>query len=62
MQRLFTQVGFQDVDIKAFYRASDYFAFFVPAYVVVALFENACALLDLRAFASGFVISARRPL
>ena len=61
MAGLFRQAGFADIDIKPFYRASDYFAFFLPAYVVVALFENMCSGLGLRTFCSGFVISAVRP-
>lgn len=60
MTRLFRTAGFVDVDVKAFYRASDYFAFFLPTYLVVALFENLCSELDWRALASGFLISARR--
>jgi SAM-dependent methyltransferase len=61
MSRLLTHNGFVDIDIKAFYRASDYFAFFLPAYLMVALFENLCSALNMSFFASGFVLSARRP-
>lgn len=61
MTRLFHRQGFADVDVRAFYRASDYFAFLLPAYVAVALFENLCAMLGWRMLASGFVISARKP-
>lgn len=60
MTRLFKRVGFTDVQVKPFYRASDYFAFFVPAYVLIALAENVAALLHARVFASGFVISAAK--
>ncbi|NCO22324.1 MAG: hypothetical protein GW905_10090 [Rhodobacterales bacterium] len=61
MERLFRQTGFTKISVKPFYRANDYFAFFVPAYVLVSLLENLCNLLRLRLFASGFVISARHP-
>jgi len=53
--------GFTNIDVQAFYRANDYFAFFTPLFVLVTLFENLCHKLDWRIFASGFVISARKP-
>lgn len=62
MRRLMEDQGFTDIDIKTFYRANDYFAFFLPAYVAVSLFENLCASLNWQIFASGFVISSRKPL
>jgi SAM-dependent methyltransferase len=61
MRNLFEEQGFVSIDVMAFYRASDYFAFFLPAYLVVALFENLCFVLGWSLFASGFVISARKP-
>jgi SAM-dependent methyltransferase len=61
MERLLQQAGFGDIRIKAFYRASDYFAFFLPAYFAVVLFEALCEACGWRLFASGFVISAVRP-
>jgi hypothetical protein len=61
MERLFAKTGFTDIEITCFYRANDYFAFFMPAYVVISLFENLCNLMNVRAFASGFVISGRCP-
>jgi hypothetical protein len=60
MARAFSAAGFTEIDIQPFYRANDYFAFFTPAFIIVTLFENACKRLDLSAFASGFVISARK--
>lgn len=62
MTQAFQEVGFAEIDLRPFYRANDYFAFFTPAFIVVTLFENACRWLDLRSMASGFVISARKPL
>jgi hypothetical protein len=61
MSKLFEEQGFVSVNVTAFYRASDYFAFLLPAYLVVVLFENICSSLGLSIFASGFVISARKP-
>lgn len=59
MHALFQETGFSSIDIQPFYRAADYFAFFLPTYLACVLFENACKALDMRAFASGFVISAK---
>jgi hypothetical protein len=61
MVRLFEGVGFEDVHARAFYRANDYFAFFFPAFIAVTAFENICKRFGWSYFASGFVISARRP-
>jgi SAM-dependent methyltransferase len=61
MRNLFEEQGFVSIDVMAFYRASDYFAFLLPAYLVVTLFENLCFVLGWSFFASGFVISARKP-
>lgn len=60
IQKLMRQQGFVDIDIEHFYRANDYFGFFLPAYIIVTLFENFCAMLKLNFLASGFVTSARR--
>jgi SAM-dependent methyltransferase len=61
MARLFREAGFEDVSVVPYYRASDYFSFFLPAYLALVSFENLCRDRDLRFFASGFVISARKP-
>ncbi|RWK37341.1 methyltransferase domain-containing protein [Mesorhizobium sp.] len=61
MAKVFRREGFEKVDVMPFYRASDYFAFFLPAYLGVALFENLCSVLNWRVFSSGFVISASKP-
>ena len=62
MRAAFQDAGFTMVNIQPFYRANDYFAFFTPAFIAVTLFENICRLCNLTALASGFVISARKPL
>ena len=61
MVRLFEGVGFEDVRVSTFYRANDYFAFFFPAFIAVTAFENICKAFDWSYFASGFVISGRKP-
>jgi len=61
MVRVFEDVGFEDVRVRIFYRANDYFAFFLPAFVAVTAFENICKALGWTYFASGFVISGRKP-
>ena len=61
MTRVFEGVGFVDVRVKSFYRANDYFAFFFPAFVAVTAFENICQAFAWSYFASGFVISGRKP-
>lgn len=61
MTRLFRETGFEDIDIDVHYGANDYFSFFVPAFVLITAFENLCRRLGLSYFASGYVISARKP-
>jgi hypothetical protein len=61
MRQRFAASGLVDIDVKPYYRANDYFAFFVPAYVLVSLFEKFCRTFNIELFASGFVISARKP-
>lgn len=60
-ENLLRQQGFVNIELVTFYRANDYFAFFLPAYLMVSIFENLCALLKWRIFASGFIVSATRP-
>jgi hypothetical protein len=61
MRKLFHKVGFVNINVKPYYRANDYFAWFVPAYLLVTLFEWACSRWEWNIFASGFVISAEKP-
>jgi len=49
------------VRVRPFYRVSDYFAVFAPAFLAIAAFENFCKRFDLSYFASGFVISGHKP-
>jgi len=61
MTALFRETGFVDIETVPHYRAADYFAFFLPAYVAVVCFENLCRRMAWASLASGFVISARKP-
>ena len=60
MSKVLMECGFVDIDVKAYYRANDYFAFFTPLFLIVTVFENICRKLDLNVFASGFVISGTK--
>ena len=61
MRKLFDKVGFVNINAKPYYGANDYFVSFVPAYLLVTLFEWACSRWRWSIFASGFVISAEKP-
>lgn len=61
MVRVFEDVGFESVRVRTFYRAHDYFAFLLPAFIAVTAFENICKAFGWTYFASGFVISGRKP-
>ena len=61
MEKLMERSGFVNIRTKTFYEAADYFAFFLPAYLLVVAIEKLCKALNLRIFASGFVISASKP-
>ena len=54
------KAGFKDIKITCYYRATDYFSFFVPAFILVALCENICAKFCLETMAAGFIIEARK--
>lgn len=60
MEALFKSSGFKNVKILAYYRANDYFAFFVPAFIVVSIYENFCKFLNIRSAASGFILTAEK--
>jgi len=62
MRKLLREQGFTEVEFQIFYRANDYFAFFIPLYIVVSIFENVCRKLNFTLFASGFVVSAKRSI
>jgi hypothetical protein len=60
MANLFREIGFDEVRVRVFYRANDYFAFFFPAFIAVTAFENLCKWFGWSYFASGFVISGTK--
>ena len=61
MRKLFAKNGLINVEATAYYRANDYFAAFVPAYLIVTCFENLCRILGIELCASGFVVSGMKP-
>jgi hypothetical protein len=60
MSAVFEAAGFNDIRVVIYFRARDYFAFFLPAYLAVAMFENLCKLFTIKLFCSGFVISPKK--
>jgi len=60
MRMLFQSKGFDCVKIIPFFRANDYFRFFLPFYIAVTFWENVCAKFRLEQLCSGFIIIARR--
>jgi SAM-dependent methyltransferase len=53
-------LGFRDIDISYSYSANDYFKFFFPAYLVVALLNLTLQNLKIGTFASNFYVSAKK--
>lgn len=60
MYKLCESVGFKNVEVIPYYKATDYFAFFIPAYVFVAIFENLFEYFGVSLFASGFILKGQR--
>lgn len=52
--------GFTHIEIIPFYRANDYFSFFIPCYIAVTLWENICKKFNWVQLCSGFVIIAKK--
>lgn len=50
-------LGFTDVRTRVFYRANEYFDAFVPAYVLISLFETLCERMGWTFFAAGVMVS-----
>ena len=46
--------------IKNYYRATDYFAFFFPLYLIIGIFEFLFEKYSISYFASGIKISAKK--
>ena len=60
IKELCKKIGFNDILIIPYYRATDYFSFFIPAFVLVALFENLFKYFGLKMFASGMILFAKK--
>ena len=60
MKRLCNACGFKNVEIIPYYKATDYFAFFIPAYLFVSIFENLFEFFGVSYFASGFIVRAQK--
>jgi len=53
-------LNFKKVEIKPFWGASDYFAFFFPFFILISIFNRICEKLNLVTFASGLIVYAKR--
>ena len=60
MKKLFLSLGFNNIKCIPYYRANDYFDFFLPLFILVTILENIAKKLNLSFFASGFIISANK--
>ncbi len=60
MKNLCRAQGFKDIEVICYYKATDYFAFFVPAYLLVAICENLFEYIGVTHFSSGFIIKAKK--
>jgi SAM-dependent methyltransferase len=61
MRRLLKQIGFENIHISPFFRATHYFSFCFPVFLVVACWENFCSWMKWESLASGFIITAEKP-
>ena len=59
-RKLCEEKKFRHVEIKCYFQASDYFAFFVPVYILIATLENLAEFFNISFFASGFIVRARK--
>lgn len=60
LERLFREAGFRDVKVTWTSAQADYFKPFLPAFVVVALYQTFVRVLGLRRLAAYVVVDARR--
>ena len=61
MTRLFRNAGLTDVEAKTYYSPTPYFRIFFPAHVLVAGLMWAARRFGWTYFASGFIVSGRKP-
>jgi SAM-dependent methyltransferase len=59
MKILFASTGFRNIKIVPFFRATDYFRFFFPCYIVIALWDKFCNRLKLEQLCSGFICTVK---
>ena len=62
MKSLCEKVGFSNIEIVPFYKATDYFGFFFPLFIIIAIFENIFEFFNLRFFASCFILKADKKI
>lgn len=60
LKKYLDSLGFKSTYIKPYWGASDYFAFFLPAFIVICLFNRTCEKLNLVYFASGLIAAAEK--
>lgn len=60
MTALCESIGFKNIKVYPFYRANDYFAFFVPAFILISIYENWCKHFQLKSASSGFILVAEK--
>lgn len=60
MTKLCEAQGFKEIRLICYYKAADYFAFFIPAFVFVSVCEFIFERFGLVSFSSGFILSARK--
>ena len=60
LKELCKNVGFKKIETIYFYRATDYFSFFIPAFIIVAIFENLFKYFNLNFFVSGMILIAKK--
>jgi len=60
MSELCKETGFKEIHIVCYYKATDYFAFFTPLYILVSIFENLFQRLKFSYFSCGFIIIAEK--
>lgn len=60
LRKLLHQTGFRDINMIIYYKATDYFAFFLPLYLLVAVFEIIAEKLGWEKVCSGMIVTATK--
>ena len=61
LRKLLKRIGFTEIKIIPYYKATDYFAFCTPLYLIIACLENIIEYFNLEIFAAGLIVSAKKP-